>query len=89
MAVHDENLETTVKGIYVAGDASGIEEASTAMLEGRLAGLCAAEGLGKKAIPEQKAEILNQLEELRTGPFGVKARKGKEMMRQEACRYGV
>jgi sarcosine oxidase subunit alpha len=89
VAVHDENLETTVMGIYVAGDASGIEEASTAMLEGRLAGLSAAESLGKKAIPGQKAEILGQLEELRTGPFGEKARKGKEMMRQEACRYGL
>ena len=35
VAIHDENLETTKKGVYVAGDSSGIEEASTAMIEER------------------------------------------------------
>lgn len=84
VAAHDENLETTVKGVYVAGDVSGIEEACTAMLEGRLAGLCAAESLGKKADPGRKEEILGQLKELRAGPFGERARRGKEKMSREA-----
>ena len=35
--VHNENMETTCEGIYVAGDAAGVAEASTAMLEGRIA----------------------------------------------------
>ncbi len=35
--VHNENMETTREGIYVAGDAAGVAEASTAMLEGRIA----------------------------------------------------
>ena len=39
---HDINQETSIAGIYAAGDASGIEEASTAMIEGRVAGLAAA-----------------------------------------------
>lgn len=38
--------ETTVPGIFAAGDVSGIEEASSAMIEGRIAGLAAAHHLG-------------------------------------------
>ncbi len=53
--VHNENMETSVSGIYVAGDAAGIEEASIAMEEGRIAGLAAAESLG--LIKPEKAKI--------------------------------
>ena len=89
LAAHDENLETTVPGIYVAGDVSGIEEASAAMLEGRLAGLSTAESLGKQAPPPGKDEVVRELKELRAGPFGEKARRGKDKMFQEAWRYVV
>lgn len=44
--LRDETYETTVPGLFVAGDASGIEEASAAMVEGRLAGLYAAKRAG-------------------------------------------
>lgn len=62
-----ENMETSVPGIYVAGDLGGIEEATIAIEEGRLAGLSAAEGLGyaPKAKEHQKAEIKSRLAELR------------------------
>ncbi len=36
----------TVSGIYVAGDVAGVEEATAAMMEGRIAGLHAAMALG-------------------------------------------
>jgi len=42
----DDNMQSTQAGIYIVGDAAGIEEASTAMEEGRLAGVAAAESLG-------------------------------------------
>jgi len=42
----DENMQTTQPGIYIAGDAAGIEEASAAMEEGYIAGVAAAESLG-------------------------------------------
>ncbi|MCJ7795906.1 MAG: NAD(P)/FAD-dependent oxidoreductase, partial [Thermoleophilia bacterium] len=42
----DDDLQTTVPGIYVAGDCSGIEEASSAIVEGTLAGASAAASLG-------------------------------------------
>ena len=40
--VCDENGRTSIPGIFVAGDVSGIEEASSAMIEGRMAGITAA-----------------------------------------------
>jgi sarcosine oxidase subunit alpha len=84
VALHDRNLMTTAPGVYVAGDGSGIEEASTAMLEGTLAGAAAAERVGEGVDPERvramKREALRGLEELRAGPFGTAARRGKETM---------
>lgn len=43
-----ENYETSVKGIFVAGDTAGVEEASMAMVEGYISGLHAANYLGYK-----------------------------------------
>jgi len=82
VAWHDENLETSKKGIYVAGDVSGIEEASTAMLEGRIAGACAYESLYGKNDKAQEiiAEAKKELSEIRQGPFGTRPRQGKEKL---------
>ncbi|MGM0608345.1 MAG: NAD(P)/FAD-dependent oxidoreductase [Candidatus Muiribacteriota bacterium] len=78
---HDKFMETTVPGIFVAGDASGIEEASAAMLEGKVAGLKAAYDIEKF----NRSEFINavehiefELKSLRTGPFGEKAASGKK-----------
>lgn len=71
--IHDRNMETTLPGIYVAGDITGVEEASSAMEEGRLAGVAAAESLGyidAQKAEELKKEIWERLNALRTGPFG-------------------
>lgn len=71
--LHDEDMRTTVPGIYVAGDIAGIEEASTAMEEGKLAGVSIARSLGKlsdAAAEARKQEVRCSLEELRLGPFG-------------------
>jgi len=83
VAVHGPELATSVPGLYVAGDASGIEEASTAMLEGRLAGLAAARRLGAADAREIDAltnEAAAGLSALRAGPFGRQPRYGKERM---------
>ena len=39
-------MRTSCPDIWIAGDAAGIEEASTAMVEGRIAGLASAHSLG-------------------------------------------
>ncbi|GAB6181045.1 hypothetical protein JCM14036_23640 [Desulfotomaculum defluvii] len=76
--MRNEQLETSVPGIYVAGDAAGIEEASAAMMEGSLAGLNAAESLGytNEALRQDKNNFNNQLAGLRSGPVGEKIRNG-------------
>jgi sarcosine oxidase subunit alpha len=80
--LRNENLETTVEGIYIAGDAAGIEEASSAMLEGRLAGLDVVEKLNgpTEEIKELKTRVKKDLKELREGPFGEKIRTGEKKL---------
>lgn len=73
MPLHDNNMESTVKTVYVAGDTAGVEEANTALDEGRLAGTAIAQSLGYMGEEEAegaKAEIRDRLESLRLGPFG-------------------
>ncbi len=85
VAVRNRSMETSVKGIYVAGDAASIEEASSAMLEGRLAGLDTVEKLkgSSPEIAKSKKIVKNSLKELREGPFGENIRKGEKKMFEE------
>jgi NADPH-dependent 2,4-dienoyl-CoA reductase/sulfur reductase-like enzyme len=81
--VHDENMETSIAGLYVAGDIAGVEEASSAIEEGRLAGIAVAESLGKLSQENAKAKknaIKKRLEELRLGPFGESRHAAKEQL---------
>ncbi len=80
---HDLNQETSVKGIYVAGDASGIEEASTAIIEGRIAGLAIARSLGYLDAPDflkQRDQQLKSMVGLRSGSHGEARGKAKEYL---------
>ncbi|HHW17552.1 MAG TPA: FAD-dependent oxidoreductase [Firmicutes bacterium] len=85
--LYDENMETTAKGVFVAGDASGVEEASTAMAEGKLAGLSAAWSLGRvppEEFTRKREEIRNELYQLRAGPTGQKILRGLETLSKRA-----
>ncbi len=70
--LRDDSYETTVKGLFVAGDASGIEEASAAMVEGRLAGLYAAKraGFAHGELEQLASAQREQLAALRGGAAG-------------------
>ncbi|WP_297471107.1 FAD-dependent oxidoreductase [Thermococcus sp.] len=72
VAVRDEWMETTVRGIFVAGDSAGIEEATTAMLEGKIAGIAAALRLGiaDESWVKEIEKAQHDLDEFRSGPFG-------------------
>jgi len=83
VALHNENMETSVPGIYVAGDCSGVEEASTAMEEGKLAGISVAEKLKGKIFKGEKEEIVKRLNDFRIGTFGEKRRIAKEEIIKE------
>ncbi len=76
---HDENLKTSHPDVYVAGDLAGIEEATTAMLQGELAGLVVARELRYGNLEEQdKINLITQrLKEFRAGPKSEKTREGQ------------
>jgi len=72
--------ETSIKGIFAAGDVAGIEEASSAMIEGKMAGVCASEYLGYCSSAEQAKDLENMakdLDSLRQGMFAIKNRGKK------------
>ncbi len=80
-AVHNEKMETTKSGIYVAGDVSGVEEANTALEEGRLAGVSVAEARGlisAESAEKDRLEIWSRLDGLREGPKGEARRQVKK-----------
>lgn len=73
--------ETSLPGVYVAGDVAGIEEASSAMIEGRMAGAAAAARLGfmeEAECSRRQQQLSDSLEELRQGMFAPK-NKGKKI----------
>lgn len=83
--LHDANMRTTNPRIYVAGDASGIEEATTAILGGKIAGARAYESIYGKSAEAQKIvdEANEELKHLRAGSTGEKIRWGREKLAQE------
>jgi sarcosine oxidase subunit alpha len=75
----DGHMRTSQSHIWVAGDAAGIEEASSAMVEGRLAGLGAARSLGQVKDSDYDARLAaywERLTHLRAGEVGEKIRCG-------------
>lgn len=82
----NQNLCTSHPDIYIAGDAGGVEEASSAMVEGKLAGMHAAFALGYHSgeFTSSFQEAQEQLRALRSGPVGEKIRTGlAKVMLQE------
>ncbi len=80
--VRNQEYQTSNANVYVAGDVAGVEEASAAMVEGQLAGLCAAKNMGYTSpdFEARKQDCINQLNDLRSGPTGAKIRKGLEKL---------
>lgn len=84
--LHNDKMETSRSGVYVAGDATGVEEANTALEEGRIAGISAVESLGLISSTEaerKRIEIWKRLEALRMGPFGERRQMEKENILKE------
>ena len=79
MPWHDERMRS-LPDVYVAGDVAGIEEASSALEEGKLAGVAAADDLGLLDPAEKETiyrEIETRLNKLRSGFYGDKRREAK------------
>jgi NADPH-dependent 2,4-dienoyl-CoA reductase/sulfur reductase-like enzyme len=81
MPEHDEYMRSSVESVYVVGDIAGVEEASTAMEEGRLAGAHAAWAMGyldDRQMKEKTDETVRRLLALRQGVFGQKRFSAKQ-----------
>lgn len=77
--VCDASGETSVPGIFAAGDVAGIEEASSAMVQGRIAGAAAAMNSGYMSQDDYLKiydELQGSLSKLRQGMF-CHANKGR------------
>jgi thioredoxin reductase/Fe-S-cluster-containing hydrogenase component 2 len=77
--------ETSISGIFVAGDVSGIEEASSAMIEGRISGIATSYSLGymdEENLVTRTKMLEASLESLREGMFAPENR-GKVIEKTE------
>ena len=80
---HNSRMQTSLEHLYIAGDISGVEEASTAMEEGRMAGLQAAASLGyiSGSLKDEREKVIQgRLDDLRSGFFGEKRMNAKNMI---------
>ncbi|MCL2555974.1 MAG: NAD(P)/FAD-dependent oxidoreductase [Firmicutes bacterium] len=79
--IRSKMLRTSVPNVFIAGDVSKIEEASSAMVEGHLAALSALleAGIIKKTdegVEERLNDLIGQLESLRSGDVAAKLKRG-------------
>ena len=57
---HDQDMQTTIKGVFVAGEVSGIGGTGLAVIEGELAGACAADSAADVAtLRRRRARALS------------------------------
>jgi len=73
--LRDNNLRTTKRNIFVAGDVDGIEEASTAMLEGEISAYAILSDLGFE-VSSKLEETKQEINALRSGPFSKRILQG-------------
>lgn len=79
--LHNQYMQTSNPDIYVAGDAAGIEEASSAMEEGRIAGICIAHAIGnlsEERRNQKMRDVSERLHVLRSGKGGQKRINGNQ-----------
>ncbi|MDR1471288.1 MAG: NAD(P)/FAD-dependent oxidoreductase [Synergistaceae bacterium] len=74
--IRNARQRTTNDDVWVAGDAAGIEEASSAMVEGRIAGLDAAASLGYEIDESRFGVYEERLKALRSGETASRIRAG-------------
>ena len=80
VALRDDHMKSSLDNIYIAGDVAGIEEATSAMLEGKIAGLNVAVSLGYRVdnFLELNRSLRKELKELRANPLSEKVKIGLE-----------
>lgn len=86
---HDAFMRSSHPDVYVSGDVAGVEEANTALEEGRLAGLHAALSLGLSGGggPARLEELQHSLAELRSGSHARRRLECKARTMEKGARH--
>lgn len=77
---HDQTGRTNRKDLFVVGDVSGIEEATTAGLQGRIAGLTAATDLGYAVDEQMRRRLIEDLAEFRCSTLSQNVCRGLDRL---------
>jgi ferredoxin len=88
LPVRDRLGETGLRGLYACGDAAGVDEASAAMIEGRISGAAAANSLGFLAdsdLDTRLAELERAIGRLHDGMFAPGNRGTIPKKTNEGC----
>ncbi|MDR1245446.1 MAG: FAD-dependent oxidoreductase [Clostridiales Family XIII bacterium] len=78
--------ETSLSGIFCAGDVCGIEEASSAMIQGKIAAAAAARDLGYLSgedFIQKTGEYKDSLKKIRSGMFGPESKGRADIARTD------
>lgn len=78
--MHDRYMRTSDPNVYIAGDVSGIEEASTAIEEGRIAGYAISGALGLLSAEDMERYVdegWGRLNNIRAGYHGMRIKTAK------------
>ncbi|WP_276813643.1 FAD-dependent oxidoreductase [Desulfurococcus amylolyticus] len=76
--VRTKYMETSIPGVFVAGDLTGIEEATTAFIEGEIAAYTILERMGFTDVITERDRLVDFLwNEYRMSPVISRARQGK------------
>ena len=80
----NDHHQTSIESVFVCGDAVGIEEASSAMMEGYLTGLYISDYLNQQHpnFEQETTKYEKQLSMLRDGPFGSKTKVGLQKLKE-------
>ena len=78
VALRTRYMETTVPGVFIAGDVAGVEEATTAFMEGWIAGYSMLIKLmgAKEPYVTLREKYVKMLDEYRAGPVSERIRRG-------------
>lgn len=84
--LHNQRMETTLKGLYVAGNITGIEGAKVAIAQGRTAGLTIASKAGDSELENEIKKSIQEIEVTRDNAyiqFHPEVKRGKEIIQRQ------
>ncbi|MBT2218389.1 FAD-dependent oxidoreductase [Virgibacillus dakarensis] len=88
--LHNERMETSLDGLYVAGNITGIEGAKVAIAQGETAGLTIAQNSGVDGLDREIEESIQAIEQTRNNAyiqFHPHVKKGKRLLQEQWEEY--